>query len=135
MTTQNGASRNGVTKTPPSIEDLFLVSEKASPNVIIEMITTSTNPQEYIPRSHVSARQAAALQRIHILFSVWKKREVNIGQVVWNNLAYTIAEDGRGRSQAVSMLSGMRERVAAGLAGIGRGRDNNMLDGTGGGKR
>ena len=133
MTTQNGAQpqqRNG--KVPPSIEDLLLVSEKNSPNIMLEMITTSTNPQEFIPRSHISKREAAALQRIHILFSVWKKREVDIGQIVWNKLAYSIAEEGRGRNQAVEMLTGLGKRAADGLRGIGRGRQDNMLDGTGG---
>ena len=134
MTTQNGTSERAA-KVPPSIEDLFLVSEKSAPNIMIEMITTSTNPQEFIPRSHISKREAAALQRIHILFSVWKKREVDIGQIVWNKLAYSIAEEGRGRNQAVQMLTGMKDRLLDGLRGVGRGRQDNLLDGTGGGRR
>ena len=134
MTTQNGTSQQK-SKVPPSIEDLFLVSEKSAPNIMMEMITTSTNPQEFIPRSHIDKRTAAALQRIHIQFSVWKKRDVDVGQIVWNVLAYSIAEDGRGRNQAVQMLTGMKERMAAGFAGIGRGRQDNMLDGTGGNNR
>lgn len=136
MTTQNGTQPKPTgSKVPPSIEDLFLVSEKTTPNIMLEMITTSTNPQEFIPRSHISKREAAALQRIHILFSVWKKREVDIGQIVWNKLAYSIAEEGRGRNQAVEMLTGMGKRAAEGLRGIGRGRQDNMLDGTGGNNR
>ena len=133
MTTQNGASQNGV-KMPPSIEDLFLVSEKQAPNIMLEMITTSTNAQEFIPRSHLTKREAAALQRISIMFSVWKKREVNIGQIVWNKMAYSIAEEGRGRGQAVDMFTGMSKRIAAGWNGIGR-RGNGDMDGTGSGGR
>ena len=70
MTTDTSQHRNGKVQTPPSIEDFFLVSEKMTPNVMIEMITTSTNPQEYIPRSVVSKREAAALQRIIIQFGI-----------------------------------------------------------------
>ena len=134
MTTETQNNRNGSKpSTPPSIEDFFMISDKANPNVLIEMMTTSTNPQEYIPRANLSRRDAAAIQRIIILFSIWKKREVNIGEIVWNRLAYSIAEEGRGRSDVISMFTGMGKRVMDGLRGVGRGRQD--FDGTNSGGR
>lgn len=133
MTTDTSQHRNGAVKTPPSIEDFFLVSEKMTPNVMIEMITTSTNPQEYIPRSVVSKREAAALQRIIIQFGIWKKREVDVGTLVWNKLAYNIAVDGQGRKDAIEMFTGMGKRFADGLRNIGSPSDG--VEGTGRGRR
>ena len=85
------------------------------------MITTSINPQEYIPRSHISKRQAAALQRLIVMVEIWTKREVDFGLIVWNNLAYSIATDGLGRSQAVDMYGGLGNRIKEGFMGLGLG--------------
>lgn len=134
MTTERAGEieRNGAKpKVPPSVENFFLVSEKGTPNIMMEMITTSTNPQEFIPRSYLSKRDSAALQRITVLFSVWKKREVDVGHLVWNKMAYSIAEEGRGRKDAVSMFTGMSQRIVEGFRNMGKGRSDNMMSGGG----
>ena len=115
-TSENNGARP---KAPPSLEDLFLHSDKGAPNILQEMITTSINPQEFIPRSNVDKREAAAIQRMIIEFSLWNGREIDIGQMVWNRLAYSIATDGLGRRQTVQMYGGVAARVKEGWQGIG----------------
>ena len=120
---QNGAVQTNGHKpsTPPSLEDFWMQSEARPPNIIEEMITTSLDPQEYIPRAAVNKREASAIQRFTIASELWTKRRTDIGLMVWSRLAYSIGTDGLGREQAVRMYSGLSDRLREGWQGIGQG--------------
>ena len=91
----NGYAGNDQGGGTPSIEDLFLVSEKTNPNVVLEMITTSSKAEQFIPRSHLTRSEALSLQRLQIMWSVWHDRKVDMPSIIWNRMAYSIAEEGR----------------------------------------
>lgn len=107
-------------KGTPSLEDLFLFTERTNPNIIAEMMTTDSKPEKFIPRSHLTRAESLALQRLQIMWDVWHDREVDMESIIWRRAAFSIAEGGRGRNQVVQMLSGAANRVRDRFAGIGR---------------
>ena len=117
----NGASG----QAPPGLEDFWLGSDRESPNIIREMLTTSVDPKEFIPRSKLTKRDIAAIQRMEIKHKLWRDHEYDFEDVIWKKLAYSIAEGGYGREQAVKMYAGHLMRQMSRKFGRRRGRDLN----------
>tara|TARA_Y100000310_G_scaffold340407_2_gene436088 strand:+ start:223 stop:558 length:336 start_codon:yes stop_codon:yes gene_type:complete len=86
---------------------------------IRDMITTSTNVAESIPRSRISKKEAAGQLRIRSKLNLVKNHQANVEQVLWFQNAYTIAEGGQGRREAVDMIIGQ-------VAGMFRRRGNSL---------
>ena len=115
-----GGSNGANPKTPPSLEDFFLLAEKGNPNILLEFITSSVNAQEFIPRAILTKRQAAALQRFSTSTKIFKEGAADVGMIVWQFLVYSISIDGRARQQVAEMYSGLGSRIREQFMGIGQ---------------
>lgn len=113
---------NQSNKEVPSVADFFLQTEPSQTNMIREMVTTSDLPNEFIPRSHVSLEESAAMRRIMVSQSLWRNEDFRSDVILWMRLAFSIAEEGRGRGQAERMYTGgFRQRLMDKLRGRSEG--------------
>lgn len=112
---------------PPGLEDFFIHKDGGSPNIIREMTTTSTDPKEYIPRSIMDRNERAQTLRMYARHMLWEERSFDITELIWLNLACSIAIDGRGRKDAVEMYIGGAHRRGDddGTGMMSKGRDAN----------
>lgn len=125
MATEQFAT-NGHTEEPipqgtdPGLADMLLGFGGGKADHIRDMITTSTSVAESIPRSRISKKEAGVQLRIRAKLNLVKSHEANVEQLLWFQNAYTIAEGGQGRQEAVDMIVG----AAMGMFRRGRGGMN-----------
>ena len=130
MVTTDQISSNGHSDEPipqggePGLADMLLGFGSGKHDHIKEMMTTSTNVAESIPRSRISKTEAGIRLRIRAKLNLIKNHEANVEQLLWYQDAYTIAEGGRGRQEAVDMIIG----AAMGMFRRGRGGLNRYRD-------
>ena len=108
----------------PGVGDLLLQMGGARPDHIRDMITTSTNVAESIPRARISRRDAKQRLRIRAKLNFVKNHEANVELLMWFEDAYSIAQDGEGRKEAVDMIIG----TAMGMLRQGRLRNYRTMD-------
>ena len=124
---QNGHQPPG---KAPSVGDMFFMPERTRRDIVHELITTSTEVEEFISRSWLSKDESADIQAMYLLDDLWQNRQFNLEDVIWRKLAFSLAEEGRARRQAVQAITPqpMAEREG-GLLGRrgGRKRDEELL--------
>lgn len=121
---EQGSSPQGA---PPGLEDFFVHNDKGTPNIIREMTTTSTDPKEFYPRSIIDRNERASILRMYARQQLWEERKFDVSELIWQNLAMSIAIDGKGREQAVQMYVGgaFQKNSPDGTGRMARGRDAN----------
>jgi hypothetical protein len=76
------------------------------PDHIRDMITTSTDWAQSIPRSRISKKEASVRIRIWAKLNLVSQHEADVEKLLWLKDAMSIAEDGKGRAEAVDMIIG-----------------------------
>ncbi len=106
---QNGADPRAGT---PSLNDLVMQFGGARPDIVRDMMTTSRKPEEYIPRSILTAEEAALIRRLTEEEYTFESDEPMTREIIWLMHAQSEAQDGgRARRDVVEMHTGERRSL------------------------
>ena len=104
----NGAGSNGAgpVKGTPSVDDMVMEELGQPFNPLAEMMKFSEDPAEFITRSVVKPEMSVDMIRSLMMHDLWEHDEWDHERLLWNRLAFSVAENGLGREQAVQMYGG-----------------------------
>lgn len=108
MTTTDENFDGGYEATP-SVGDLLLTNTRGDSDVVRELIKTSDRAEEWIPRSRTTQQERKENVRILTMQAFIDTQECDANKLVWIDAAFSIAEDGKGRREAVEMITGHPE--------------------------
>jgi len=108
MTTSDENYDGGYEATP-SVGDMLLTNTRSEGDVVRELIKTSDKAEEWIPRSRVTAKERKENVRILTLENFINTGKCSADDLTWLDAAFSIAEDGKGRREAVEMITGHPE--------------------------
>lgn len=127
-TAQSNGASGGAT---PSLQDVVVQNMLANPSIVRDLITTSTNPQDYVPQSIMSRHEQALIMRILMKENLIETGNPDVESIIWFKMASSIAINGLARMQIVNVLGGSggviaraRDRVG-GMLGLGGGKNKN----------
>ena len=100
MTTSDENYDGGYEATP-SVGDMLLTNTRSEGDVVRELIKTSDKAEEWIPRSRVTAKERKENVRILTLENFINTGKCSADDLTWLDAAFSIAEDGKGRREAV----------------------------------
>tara|TARA_Y100000590_G_C15715223_1_gene1011655 strand:- start:2491 stop:2880 length:390 start_codon:yes stop_codon:yes gene_type:complete len=108
MTTSEENYDGGYEATP-SVGDMLLTNTRSEGDVVKELIETSNDASKWIPRSRVTAKERKENVRILTLENFINTGKCSADELTWLDAAFSIAEDGKGRREAVEMVTGHPE--------------------------
>ena len=109
----------------PSISDMLIQPSRGQFDVVHAMTSTSYEPHEFVPRSVVTAQEAARYCRMLVEEEMLELGAVDLRNIMWWKLCFSIATNGRGREDAVMMhtgqsTSGIRGRLGKFFGRMGK---------------
>ena len=105
--------------TTPGIGDLLVTNTNQTADTVDKLITTSDDAAQFIPRAIVTPQERKRFVRMAIAERFVESGEMSAKDQTWLDLAYSIAQGGRGRRQAENIAIGRRDS----LFPQGRGRN------------
>lgn len=102
-----GASTNGGS---PAIEDLFATRGAPIFNTVRELLTASTKPEEFLPRTVITLQDWKRKKRLLAKRSHVETGRTDMRLVLWYDFIIAPAIDGRAREEAVEVAIGQMAR-------------------------
>ena len=92
------------------LEDVVMSDRRKKRDIVYEMTSASGKPEEFIPRAVLSPDQLKRLLRIKQEDNMIDHGDSNMEEIMWLDVIGTIGLGGRGREDAVEMITGPRRR-------------------------
>lgn len=96
----------------PALGDVMIQAAARNPNLLMELITTSTKPEEFIPQAFLTQGELNRDVRIMRGRNAWLQGTSKMEDLMWMGYAGSLAVDARARGHLTSLMGGGDGRIA-----------------------